>query len=191
MYMALMRAVMLECGVTEEKLPTVSSLCFAAHFERAPPCDLPSVSAHRRWNDDFAECDKQLLRERNAKGTRPIHFSVDAGFRHGVDTNVVTISVYDDELGTVRDELGSMTCLGSKKSMNSAACDVAIIKDLGIDVHKKRFPPAVTTDGAPAALKEHTCIMFLLGLLVIMRFLCDCHALSLGSCKSSKKAFGD
>lgn len=28
MYMALMRAVMLECGVTEEKLPTVSSLCF-------------------------------------------------------------------------------------------------------------------------------------------------------------------
>ena len=121
-----------------------------------------------------------------------LRLSFDAGQRHGADTNVLVISQYDDELGTVRDELGSLTRLGSKKSVDVARCDKAMIDDLGIDVKSKRFKtPAVTSDGAPAALKEHTCIMTLLGLAVIMRFICDCHSLSLGSCKSSEKAFGD
>ena len=65
------------------------------------------------------------------------------------------ISQYDDELQTVRDELGALTRLGSKKSVDVARCDKAMIDDLGIDVKTKRFPPAVTSDGAPAALKEH------------------------------------
>ena len=91
--------------------------------------------------------DKQLQRERNAKGTRPIHFSVDAGYRHGADTNVITLSRFDDDPQTVADELGNLTCVGSKKSADIAKCDKAMIDDLGIDVKTKRFPPAVTSDG--------------------------------------------
>ena len=88
LFMAMCRAAMLECGVSLDKLGTAAALVYAAWHEHACPFDTPSPSSFRDWNGDFAERDKQLQRERNMKSTRPIHFSVDAGQRHGADTDL-------------------------------------------------------------------------------------------------------
>jgi hypothetical protein len=213
--MAMLRRLVADSGIPEERLCQVVHYVYAALFHKPYDGDVPSAQCVRDWIDDLNYKDMEMLTAllKNVCKTRSVHILADSSKRD-VERHAIQVTFWDDEKDQPVTVTVALAVVADASSTALAKLTLSALLTAGVTFEhtiESPFSRGFTTDGASAALKEQRELFSLaseLASVVWQNLLgsglepdskavcarievtCDLHAMSLGLTNGSKAALG-